>query len=103
MLLKNLPDTAKNNGFRPNRAEYEPKGKKPTTLCRSRWFATLSSKNSLFESLLDISKIRRFEENGAEYEPSGGTDRALSIQMALSPESQKHDFQISGILGCKIP
>ena len=40
----NLPDTAENNGFEPNEAQYEPFGDKPTTICRSRWLSALNLK-----------------------------------------------------------
>ena len=44
-ILDHPPNTAKNGSFEPNGAESEPKGKKPTTLCRSRWFSALNPKS----------------------------------------------------------
>ena len=65
-FFENLPDTAKNNGFEPNGAEYEPKGKTPTTLCRSRWFSALSPENWFlkFWHLPDTAQNNGLATNG---------------------------------------
>ena len=49
LTFRQSPESAKNEGFEPDGAEYEPFGDKPTTLCRSRWFSALSPKNSPFQ------------------------------------------------------
>ena len=56
--------------FQAKRAEYEPSGGKPTTLCRSRWFSNLNLKNSPLENLPWTAQTRGFEANEAEHEAS---------------------------------
>ena len=67
----------RNTGFKPKRAQYEPSGGKPTTLCRSRWFSAVTVKKKLFDHPPDTAPKMGFQPNGAEYEPSGGKPTAL--------------------------